>query len=189
MSKVSSKPLKWAGTFQHQYRPTCRWFWLSSLYCFSSHWAGRNPCAFWLPWVDLHGICCAFMFFHILRPLRTSCVFHNGTMIMKFDMRDYSSLLSHFHVQTSMSQRWKFPEKGKAVASRVCCKLLEKDKTVESRECCKLLQNGQRVASRACWKSIKKDKNVASRACCKVLEKNRAQHQECAESYVRKIRP
>ena len=62
------------------------------------------------------------MFFHILRPLRTNFVFHDGRMIMKFGMRGYCSLLSDFPVQTSMSQR-KLLEKEKSVASRACWKL------------------------------------------------------------------
>ena len=41
-------------------------------------------------------------------------------MIMKFDMCGYSSFLSDFPVQTSMSQRWKLLEKEKNVASREC---------------------------------------------------------------------
>ena len=60
------------------------------------------------------------MVFHILRPLRTDRVFNGGRMIMKFDMCGYSSFLSDFPVQTSMSQRWKLLEKEKNVASREC---------------------------------------------------------------------
>jgi hypothetical protein len=34
------------------------------------------------------------MIFHIERPLPTNYVFHDGRMIMKIDLRGYSSLLS-----------------------------------------------------------------------------------------------
>ena len=129
------------------------------------------------------------MFVHILRPLRTNCVFNGGRMIMKFDMRGCSSFLSGFPVQNSMSHRWKLLEKEKNVASRECWKLLgtEKDKIVASRVCWKLLQAEKSVAQRACWKLLEKVKSLASRACWKLLKK-RAQHQERIGSYLRKKR-
>jgi hypothetical protein len=59
-------------------------------------------------------------FFLIVRfgidSTRTNFVFHDGRLIMNFEMRDYSSLLSDFPVQASMSQRWKLLEKEKSVA-------------------------------------------------------------------------
>jgi hypothetical protein len=100
--------------------------------------AGRNPRVFWLSWVDLHDIYSTFMFFHKLRPLRTNCVFHEGRMTMKFDMRGYSPLLKDFPVQTNMSQRWKSLQNKKsvAVAARACWKL---EVTWERKNCRSIL--------------------------------------------------
>ena len=145
--------------------------------------AGRNPRVFWLSWVDLDGIESTFMFFHSFRPLQTNCVFCDGRMIIKFDVRGYSSSLSDFPVQTSMSQRWKLLDQEKSVASRACWKLLEKENSVASRACWKSFK--QDVASRACWKLLEKETSVASRTCWKSFKKDKSI--ECSIKSVLKV--